>query len=367
MEVAYKAKGTLKKFRALHEPLLLDLLQKEIDRATAQYDDALITDVYKHFTEYVNRDAKRLRASFVYYAHKLLNGEYEDSALAMGSVIEIMHGYLIALDDWMDLSNMRRGDVTPHLFFEDFFKKHSNYKDDFDFQHFGASIAVTMAVNFNHFGLANVSRFDIPEDMKISLVRNMSDKYMDTSSGQIIDVANTAKKAVSEAEVIKMLIHKTAIYTYENPLHSGAILANGSDEDIDILSQYAMPGGLAFQIKDDILGIFGEPDKTGKADTDDIKEGKYTLLVHHVMEHGTKSQKDELVKYIGKRDLTDDEHVIVKEIMEDSGSLKYSEERVEYYTDEAIKALETNKKDYWSQDAYEYLTGVAQYIRIREV
>ncbi len=99
-----------------------------------------------------------------------------------------------------------------------------------------------------------------------------------------------------EKDVTDIHHGKTSIYTYENPLHIGAILAGASTNDLELLSKYAIPGGIAFQIQDDILGLFGNTEKTGKPAHSDLRQGKMTLLIIKALEKANPNQKSKLLK-----------------------------------------------------------------------
>src|SRR4030042_6057598 len=109
------------------------------------------------------------------------------------------------------------------------------------------------------------------------------------------------KKKTTEKEVLKMYEYKTAKYTIEGPLHLGAILAGADDKLLKTFSAYAIPVGIAFQIQDDILGLFGDEKKLGKPVGSDIRQGKFTILAAKAVEKASGKQKKIIKNILGKK------------------------------------------------------------------
>jgi geranylgeranyl diphosphate synthase type I len=189
-----------------------------------------------------------------------------------------------------------------------------------------------------------------------------------TAWGQAYDI--TLEKIIekcTEDDVITVHKAKTAIYTYENPLHIGAILAGLGDDVLKVLTEYSMDGGVAFQLQDDILGIFGDPEKTGKSANSDLLQGKVTLLILRTLKDGTPEQIEALKKVWGKRkaDNTDIENA--KKAIVDCGSLQYSRDISRSYAQKAAEAAEKLKGLNLNSEAIDFIQGVALYMVNRDV
>jgi geranylgeranyl diphosphate synthase type I len=134
---------------------------------------------------------------------------------------------------------------------------------------------------------------------------------------------------------------------------------------LEALSAYSLPVGKAFQIQDDILGIFGNEKKLGKSVGADIIEGKQTLLVLKALKNGDKKQIKEIRRLLGKKDLTEKEVGVFREIIRETGSLEYSQKLAEQLVAESLRALENI--EFKSAEAKKFLEGIAEYIIKREV
>lgn len=324
----------------------------------------LSKEIWKHIKEHNLRPAKRLRASFVFYAYKMLGGKKYDAALNAAMSIELIHTALLMHDDFMDQDNTRRGLPTTHIYYSNI---HKNNKYRFDPHHFGEA----MAVNTGDIALlaGHQILLDSPfsSQRKLKATKKLLRGIVNTGLGQAYDVTLESIGKATEEDIINLHHAKTGIYTYENPLHIGALLAGAKDKDLELLSLYARPGGIAFQLQDDILGLFGTPEKTGKPAHSDLRQGKMTLLIVKAFEKADKKQSKQLSLLWGKHDLTENEAQEARKIVIDTGSLEYSHEISVQYAKKAQEAIPKMKRRGWDKDAIDYLDGIAQYMVERQV
>lgn len=350
--------------------LLLKEIQPKVEQKLKEYFEKQINDVARDYTPYskvaidalydvCTRGGKRLRAGFVYYAYLMLGGKDQKSAMQLAAIIEIIHAYLLVIDDFMDLSATRRGGLTAHEIIK---KYHVDARLKHDSTHFGNAIAVTAGIMGSHMAMQWLSELNVAPETRVALAQNLNRMLVVTSQGQINDVFNESLHQVTEKDVINVLLWKTSAYTYENPLHSGAILAGASLKELDTLSEYSYWGGIAFQIKDDILGTFGEVDETGKSNMDDIREGKMTLLSVKALEMANSADRRVLQEAIGNRILTEDMHKEVKEIMLRTGAKEYTEQVARDYTEKAKMALEKGKGGHWDEKYFNFLLGICEFV-----
>jgi len=143
----------------------------------------------------------------------------------------------------------------------------------------------------------------------------------------------------------------------------GAIAAGASDEQLKILSAYAIPLGMAFQIKDDILGMFGSEVKLGKPADSDIKEGKKTLLISKAIENSNKEQMEFIKNALGNKNITEKELIKLREIIKQTGSLSYSDNLAEKLVKKAKDAIENSGLN---KGGKEFLFDIADYIIKRD-
>jgi geranylgeranyl diphosphate synthase type I len=172
---------------------------------------------------------------------------------------------------------------------------------------------------------------------------------------------------LTEENVLAMHIAKSAIYTFQNPLLVGGILAGLPDEALKILENYAEKGGVAFQLKDDILGMFGDSEKTGKSANSDLVQGKSTLLVAKTLELGNEKQKKDLGKAWGVKKAKEEDIKRAKEAIKESGSLDYSIKKIKSLATEAIEMAESLGKLNLNRQAIDYLKGIADYTINRDL
>ncbi len=361
-----KAKKDLNDFVGIIEKELELYFKKELSKvfgvSSGQLE--LARNIWEHIKEHDLRPAKRLRGSFVYYGYKLLHGKDLVSALKAAMSIELVHTALLMHDDFMDQDNTRRGLPTTHEHYKSY---HTLNKYRFDPQHYGESMAVTIGDIALLAGHEILSRSNFEDNKKIEALNRLLRGIINTGLGQAYDVTLEAKGTAKEEDIINLHHAKTAIYTYENPLHIGAILAGASKNDLDILTKYAVPGGIAFQLQDDILGLFGNIEKTGKPAHSDLRQGKMTLLIIEALKRGTPQQIKRLNEIWGNRDLTESEANEVRKIVKDTGSLKHSFEISVRYAQKAQGAIPEMIKKGWNKEAVDYLDGIAQYMVERDV
>jgi geranylgeranyl diphosphate synthase type I len=186
-----------------------------------------------------------------------------------------------------------------------------------------------------------------------------------TIIGQAQDIGIENKKSATEKEVLTMYENKTARYTFEGPLHLGAILAGCDNEkSLKALSEFAVPVGIAFQIQDDILGVFGNEKKIGKSVASDVEEGKLSLLVVKALNACSMVEKKLLNEILGKKNLTKENLKSFQEIIINAKSLAYSQQLAAKYFNAAEDKIE---KIVMLPITVEFLHGLVAYLKGREI
>lgn len=363
---AAKAKKNLENFIKKIDLLLEEYFDREIDNFQKVNDQekSLYKHILAHIKEHNLRPAKRLRSSFVYYAYKMLHGKDEKSITNAAMSTELIHTALLMHDDFMDQDDIRRGKPTTQKFYQKYHKQ-KGYRGSSI--HYGESMAINAGDIALCLGYEILGKSKFAPEKKIRALNKLFRGIAKTAFGQAFDITLESKAYASEKDILNMYKAKTAIYTYENPLHIGAILANAKKDDLEIISNYAIAGGIAFQIQDDILGFFGDPEKTGKPAHSDLRQGKMTLLVIKALERANKTQKQTLLSLWGKHDLDNSEAQEARKIIVDTGSLEYSKQLSIKWAKKAQKAIPLMKAKRWLQESIDYLDGIAQYMIEREI
>ncbi|TDU86990.1 geranylgeranyl diphosphate synthase type I [Kribbella voronezhensis] len=284
---------------------------------------------------------KRLRPSFCYWGFRAAGGDTGQPILTAAASLEMLHVSALVHDDVMDSSDVRRGAPAAHRRFEALQRARSaNSGRGGDPVGFGVGAAILLGdlcliwademlhtSGFDAAALARASKF-------FDAVR------VEVTAGQYLDLVAQASGEADMDRALRVLRYKSATYTVERPLHIGAALAGADQLLIDALSTYGLPLGEAFQLRDDLLGVFGDPTVTGKPAGDDLREGKRTVLTAYAVEHASEVQLAEFDRLFGRRDLDDDEIQLLREILQDSRAVQACEDLITDKTEDALAALD---------------------------
>lgn len=339
-------------------------LASYFDRVIAEVKekDLFVAEALEYIKTFSLSGGKRLRSTLMYYGYLAAGGKDHDKMIKAALSVELIHIFLLIHDDIIDRDELRHGVETAHVHYG---KVGSKLFPKLQGDHFGNSIAIIMG-DMVH-ALGNQVLFESAFDSALILkaLTKLQSIVGLTVIGQTKDVYIEYAKQATEEEILRMYEYKTARYTVEGPLHLGAILGGGSDELLDALSRYAVPLGIAFQIQDDILGIFGSEEKLGKPVGSDIQEGKWTILVSYSMKMLNGKDAEEFSGLLHKGvGLTSADTERFRELVRQSGALEYARGLAAEYISEGRKAvLELEGID---AEAKEFLIGVADFMMQRE-
>lgn len=320
-----------------------------------------VRDFVSNIAEFTLRDGKRIRPALIYYGYKLFNGKDDDEIIKLSAYLELIHAYLLIHDDIMDRATLRRGEATIHKIYESYSNNH-NFGDD---HHFGNAMGIIAGDLANTVWLKFIANSNIDATKKSQLMSITAREISNVIYGQIHDILLTYPVEYSDEDIEQVHFLKTATYTFKLPLQLGAMLAGASDEEQIQLEKYSIPCGKAFQLRDDILGAFGDDENTGKSSMSDLREGKKTFLVSKAYENANLEDKQKLDRYLGDLNLNDSEADELRSIFRSTNSLNYSIERCEELVTEAKSSLK--KLDNCNQEAYNFLDELADYMIIRDL
>ncbi len=274
---------------------------------------------------------KRLRPAFCFWGFVGAGGSPDDPIVVdAGAAFELLQAFALVHDDVMDGSATRRGFRTAHLAFSD---RHLAELWRGEGRRFGEGVAILIG------DLAHVYADLLLRDAGTDVLRVWDELRIELNVGQYLDILGTARGDTDPDAARRISRYKSGKYTIERPLHIGAALAGRYDELGDQLSDYGDPLGEAFQLRDDILGAFGEATVTGKPVGDDLREGKPTPLLAVASRQADRAQRSALGR-IGNGDLTDDEVIAIQQILRDTGALAEIEAEIERLATDAIAAVE---------------------------
>jgi geranylgeranyl diphosphate synthase type I len=301
---------------------------------------------------------KRLRPTFAYWGWRAVQpGDADDTALVTAAAsLELLHACALVHDDVMDASDTRRGRPATHTAFAALHRD-SGWTGDPDV--FGHAAAILLGDLLLSWADSMFVGAGLPGSVTASTRRVYDEMRQLVMAGQYLDVLVQARGDFSPADALRVAKFKTSKYTVEGPLHFGAAAAGAPPETLEALSAYGIPLGEAFQLRDDILGVFGDPEVTGKPAGDDLREGKRTLLVALAMEHASPSEAERLRADLGNRALPVDEIAAVRDIIDSTGARAQVEERITQRAAEARAALRTDAISAASRAALELLVVAA--------
>jgi len=313
--------------RARVDAALADLLEGELDGLGFLGDD--LPAVAEALRGFVLDGGKRLRPAFVYWGYRGAGGGPEgplaDAAVRASCSVELLHACALIHDDIMDNSEVRRGRPTMHLRFAD---QHRTWAWRGDPAGFGEGAAVLMGDLAFTWADVALAEAGLPDGRLAAALRVFNRLRSELMGGQYLDLVEARRGAPSEAAVRRVLTYKSGKYTIERPLHLGLAIADGSLTLAAAYSDYGLPLGEAFQLRDDVLGVFGSPEVTGKPAGDDLREGKETYLVMCTRARTGEAGLRVLDGALGDPKLTEEEVDTVRRVIVESGALAETEARI---------------------------------------
>lgn len=301
-------------------------LVKEID----EIDDQLVT-IGRSITEYIG-EGKRFRPIFALLGFIGGGGTLSPEVYKAVSALELLQASALIHDDLMDSSDTRRGKPSIHKQFE---VQHG--------EKFGAAAAILigdLALIWSEQVLQESGYRNLAQVNEVEVNRVFAKMRSELMAGQFLDVYEQTQEEFSVERSLKIARYKSGKYSIERPLHFGTALTGRRDLTnlYQIYSEYGLPLGEAFQLRDDLLGVFGDPEITGKPAGDDLIEGKRTALIAYAFDRGSDSTKKLLLEKLG-RELSDSEIAQVRGAIEETGAVIHVEDLIEKLSESALDAL----------------------------
>jgi geranylgeranyl diphosphate synthase type I len=270
------------------------------------------------------RGGKRTRPAVLVAGHTAVAADTDvDSLLDACAGLELLQSYLLVHDDWMDQDDERRGGPALHKLFA----------DRLNDAHLGASLAILAGDLGNGFAIELVARTAMPLERRASALQVFWEMQQDVVWGQGLDLL-----AFPDVALIQRL--KTGSYSVRGPLLLGAAIGGASDAQRSALERYAEPLGQAFQARDDVIGTFGDPVKTGKPRGNDLRAGKRTTLIEEAERSMTPGDLAALRDVVGARGASEREISEAMALIERSGVRAAVETRIGQLCSQACAALE---------------------------
>ena len=324
------APDSLREIAARVERRLGEFLDAELGRWTAI--DADLAEPFAEIPRLVLTGGKRLRPAFCHWGFVGLGGDPDDPRIVdAGAAFELMHAFALFHDDVMDDAASRRGAVTTHTVYA---AKHAEGRWAGEARRFGEGMAILIG------DLAFVYSDMLLADAGPAAWRIWNELRLELNAGQVLDMLGSVRGVRDIAQAERIARYKSGKYTIERPLHLGAALA--APERLDavapLLSAYGVPLGEAFQMRDDVMGAFGDTTATGKPVGGDLREGKPTPLLARALAAASPAQL-EVLRRVGNPDLDDAGVAEIQEAIVATGALADLEATIAARADAAVRAL----------------------------
>jgi geranylgeranyl diphosphate synthase, type I len=337
------------------EARLAEVMDAE-HRKWSEFDPLLATP-FTEMRRLVLAGGKRLRPAFCQWGYVGLGGNSEDQLVVdAGAALELLHAFALFHDDIMDGSATRRGEPTTHTLA---IQQHETNGYLGEARRFGEGVAILVG------DLTYVYADELMMNAPPQAWAIWNALRIELNIGQYLDVLGSATRERRRDRTERICQYKSAKYTIERPLHLGATMALPTidAESLAKLSAYGVPLGEAFQMRDDVLGAFGETDTTGKPVGDDLREGKPTPLLSIATSRATPAQLAVLDR-VGRPEITEDEIRDAQQVIKECGALDELEDHITSLTASAVNAI---KAAPITTEARDELIELAAYVSWRAV
>ncbi|MCL5973933.1 MULTISPECIES: polyprenyl synthetase family protein [Ferrimicrobium] len=281
---------------------------------------------------FVISGGKRLRPAFCFWTAVGLGLDPSDPGLMKTLLgLELLHTFALIHDDLMDRSALRRGEPSVHTAFA---TQHRQEELRGSSAQYGDSMAI----------LVGDLAFAYADQMLIDANRRARQLYselkLEVNLGQSLDISGSFALNTTLAKAERIALYKSGKYTVERPMHIGAAMAGRYFSTSDAITRFAVPLGMAFQLRDDVLGVFGMTERTKKPVGDDLREGKQTLLIGLACQRCTSSERELFEGLFGRDDLSVSEITALQVMIEETGALQAVEDRIDQLFLRSMQALD---------------------------
>jgi len=295
--------------------------------------------VAKAMQNFLLDSGKRLRPVFAYVGFLGSSNPISTPILKACASLELIHVCALMHDDVMDGSDTRRGAPAVHRAFE---AMHKEIGLKGSAEQFGISAAILLGDLALVWSAKALHNAGLSDEELIRALAMYDEMRVELMAGQYLDIYEQALGSQSVERSLKVARYKSGKYTIERPLHFGAALGSADPKPLyEIYSNYGLPLGEAFQLRDDVLGIFGDPSQTGKPAGDDLREGKRTVLLAMTLDLINESEKNLIEGSLGNSGLSSEKVNQIREIIKNSGALAEVEKLIESLTNKALTSIDS--------------------------
>jgi geranylgeranyl diphosphate synthase, type I len=291
--------------------------------------------------EFTLRGGKRFRAILVLAGYYLATGRNPRPALSAAAALEHFQSWMLIHDDIIDHAEERRGGPTVHRAAA---QTHRRDRREGSSEDYGVGIGITLGDVEEPFTVESLLSTRASPGARLAALSEYVRMTRLTAFGQLLDIRNGVLDpgSVREDDVLAVHRYKSAIYTVVSPLKIGALLGGRPDGALHDLETFGTNIGIAFQLRDDVLGAGFDADESGKS-SNDLVEGKRTLLVVKAWEKGSEADRSRLSRVLGNAQATPEDVERARDVIRDTGSLGYSEQRIDELTRTAVRCVERSR------------------------
>jgi geranylgeranyl diphosphate synthase, type II len=318
-------------------------LQAELDRfvdgglSRSRRHDADYQELWRAMAR-ATASGKRFRPALLLATHQAFGGVETEVATRVAAALELLHTAFVIHDDVIDGDLVRRGATNVcGTFVERALQRGAG-------RHGSATLGMAAGVLAGDLALAGATREVALCGADAPTTRRLLDLFEHalfvSAAGELADVAlsiTSASDVGTLADVITMEEHKTAVYSFQLPLQAGAVLAGAPERTVERLGEVGRLAGIGFQLLDDLQGVFGDPDRTGKSALSDLREGKRTPLMAHAR---STSVWPGIVRHLGDRGLDEERADLVRAMLVECGSRDFVERLADSYVSAALRAAD---------------------------
>ncbi|MGK5730453.1 polyprenyl synthetase family protein [Streptomyces sp. URMC 124] len=321
--------------RSQVDVVLSAFLERKARAAAAEGHPAVVTEFLGDF---LFSGGKRLRPLLCVIGWHAAGGHGTPApTLRVAASLELFHAFALVHDDLMDSSATRRGRPTVHRAFAD---RHRTGRTEAAADRLGSSAALLIGDVALVWSDELLHTAGLRAGRLADVLRVVDTMRTEVMYGQCLDLLATGRPTASTAHALAIVRCKTAKYTVERPLHIGAALAGAGRAFRARLSEYALPLGDAFQLRDDLLGVYGDPAVTGKSRLDDLRDGKHTTLVALALERADRAQRRALHALLGNPDLDERGADRIRAVFAETGAHATVERLIQSRCEQAEEALD---------------------------
>jgi geranylgeranyl diphosphate synthase type I len=301
-------------------------------------------------------NGKRLRAGFCYWGWRAVGQPDSDALVRAAASMELVHAAAVVHDDLIDDSPLRHGRPTAHLALRTAVRHRPRV----------ATAARSLAMLVGDLLMALAGQLFASSGLPAAYLARARPLWAalarELIAGECLEILRTGTVPDTSTS-LKVIRYKTAKYTVEQPLLIGGVLAGAGERLRQGYSRYGVPLGEAFQLRDDLLGLFGDPARTGKANLDDLRAHRPTALLAETWRRADDADREQLRALLGRRDLNADGLEAVREVMNRLKAPEAIEKMITARVEEALGALDDLNVP---AHAAEALTALARSATIRE-